>query len=105
MTLQATATDMFQAGACVHPAMLSAEAAEKVIKPLCILPSKDEPDLEPIKKVLDAKPFGSECVYKRYDNMHHGWCAARGDWTVKEQADAASDAIGVMTEFFQKQLK
>ncbi|CAM9559611.1 unnamed protein product, partial [Laminaria digitata] len=65
------------ATACCHPAMLSPELAEKVTVPVLIMPSGEEPDHAPLKEVLDKKPFGDKCEYRRFDDMHHGFCAAR----------------------------
>ena len=51
--------------------------------------------------MLDKKPFGSRCVYKRYDDQIHGFCAARGDWEKADVAAAATEAIGIMRDFFK----
>ena len=45
--------------------------------PMLIMPSGDDPDHTPVKEVLDKKPFGDKCEYRRFDDMHHGFCAAR----------------------------
>jgi hypothetical protein len=37
--------------------------------------------------------------------MHHGFCAARGDWSVPLQAQRASEAIDTFTDFFAKTIK
>lgn len=50
---------------------------EQVKVPMIIMPSKDDPDHAPLKEVLDAKDFGDKCRYHRFDDMHHGFCAAR----------------------------
>ncbi|CAM9246966.1 unnamed protein product [Choristocarpus tenellus] len=83
----------------VHPAFLHEELAAEVKVPMLIMPSKTDPDHLPIKAILDKKPFGKECAYKRFDNMHHGFCAARGDWSVPEQAARATECIGMIERF------
>lgn len=45
--------------------------------PMLIMPSHDEPDLTPLKEVMEKKEFGSKCIFHRFDDMHHGFCAAR----------------------------
>lgn len=44
---------------------------------MLIMPSGDDPDHLPVKAVLDKKTFGEKCQYRRFDDMHHGFCAAR----------------------------
>ena len=44
---------------------------------MLIMPSGDDPDHLPLKEVLDKKPFGDKCQYRRFDDMHHGFCAGR----------------------------
>jgi hypothetical protein len=51
-----------------------------------------------------CRPFASRCVYKRYDDQVHGFCAARGDWSQPEVAAAAGEAIGILADFFNKNL-
>lgn len=45
--------------------------------PMLVMPSGDDPDHTSVKDVLDKKPFGDKCQYRRFDDMHHGFCAAR----------------------------
>lgn len=45
--------------------------------PMLIMPSGEDPDHLPLKEVLDKKPFGDKCEYRRFDDMHHGFCAGR----------------------------
>lgn len=49
----------------------------QVTVPMLIMPSGEDPDHTPLKEVLDKKPFGDKCEYRRFDDMHHGFCAAR----------------------------
>lgn len=44
---------------------------------MLIMPSGEDPDHLPMKAVLDKKSFGDKCQYRRFDDMHHGFCAAR----------------------------
>lgn len=49
----------------------------QVTVPMLIMPAGDDPDHTPLKEVLDTKPFGDKCEYRRFDDMHHGFCSAR----------------------------
>eukprot|EP00638_Chattonella_subsalsa_P023113 CAMPEP_0117884998 /NCGR_PEP_ID=MMETSP0950-20121206/19304_1 /TAXON_ID=44440 /ORGANISM="Chattonella subsalsa, Strain CCMP2191" /LENGTH=122 /DNA_ID=CAMNT_0005741653 /DNA_START=111 /DNA_END=476 /DNA_ORIENTATION=- len=94
-SMQASADPTFSACGTAHPAFLTTEYAEACQCPMIFLPSGDDPPTDDIKAVLDTKDFGSECIYQRFDDMHHGWCAARGDYTVELQAQRASEAIAL----------
>ena len=48
--------------------------------PVLLMPSGEDPDHLPLKEVLDKKPFGDKCQYRRFDDMHHGFCAGRYAW-------------------------
>lgn len=53
------------------------DPSRQVKVPMLIMPSGEDPDHLPVKEVLDKKPFGNKCQYRRFDDMHHGFCAAR----------------------------
>eukprot|EP01012_Entosiphon_sulcatum_P019652 TRINITY_DN2455_c0_g1_i1.p1 TRINITY_DN2455_c0_g1~~TRINITY_DN2455_c0_g1_i1.p1 ORF type:complete len:246 (+),score=45.56 TRINITY_DN2455_c0_g1_i1:62-799(+) len=90
------------AAATSHPSFLNAEDATKILVPTCVLPSKDESPLEDVKAILDAKPHHALNVWQRFDDMHHGWVAARGDWSDPEQAKRATEALNIFAHFFHK---
>ncbi|PNW72163.1 hypothetical protein CHLRE_16g679800v5 [Chlamydomonas reinhardtii] len=89
-----------------HPALFGHDAdfAEKVQCPVVLLPAQGDADTGPVQKVLDKRPYGSKCVYQRFDDQTHGFVAARGDWTKPEVAAAAGKAIGIMTDFLKHAL-
>ncbi|CAM9239910.1 unnamed protein product [Pylaiella littoralis] len=89
-----------KAAANVHAAMMTPGLAEDVKVPMLIMPSGEDPDHLPVKAVLDKKSFGDKCQYRRFDDMHHGFCAARGDWSIPEQATRAAEAIDMLVKFF-----
>ncbi|KAJ2526095.1 hypothetical protein IWW43_006525 [Coemansia sp. RSA 1935] len=67
-----------------------------------VLPSKDEPDFTAEFDSMKDKAFFSQCLMERFDDMFHGFCGARGDWSNSEQAKRANDAIKLLVEFFNK---
>ncbi|KAJ2664917.1 hypothetical protein IWW48_000531 [Coemansia sp. RSA 1200] len=87
-------------GAIVHPALIQSGDFAHVNAPLMVLPSKDEPDFTADFEALKSKPFFSECYMERFDDMFHGFCGARGDWSNQEQAKRANDAINLLAKFF-----
>ncbi|CAM9138752.1 unnamed protein product [Heterosigma akashiwo] len=102
--MQAAAEPTFSACGTAHPAFLQDDYAEAAQAPLIFLPSGDDPPTDSIQAILDGKPFGDKCVYRRFDDMHHGWCAARGDWAVPLQAQRASEALQLFGDFYKANL-
>ena len=37
---------------------------------------------------------------QKFEDMHHGWCAARGDWSDPLQKQRATEAVQLFVEFF-----
>jgi len=71
---------------------------------LAFLNAGDDASIDPIKEVLDKKPFASKCIYKTYDDMKHGFAAARGDWTDPRNKECIEDVLQISTKFFQQHL-
>ena len=65
---------LVDAVAACHGSFLNKDDAEQCDVPMCLLNSKDEPELyeKDIKPVMDSKPFKDKNVFKNYSTMHHG---------------------------------
>ncbi|TGZ59348.1 hypothetical protein CRM22_009126 [Opisthorchis felineus] len=94
----------FLAGVSLHGAFLGPEDAEDLTVPMLFMPAGDDPDVGPIKVILDKKPFGAQCAYHRFDSETHGFAAARGDWNVPHTREAIMKALDLTANFFNKQL-
>ncbi|KAL9541236.1 hypothetical protein MBANPS3_009240 [Mucor bainieri] len=106
IAVQLTSTMPFFVGASlVHPSFVDVKDAEKAGAPILALPSKDEPDMTEYMEVLAKKPFGKQCKHVRFDDMVHGFCAARGDYTDKLNAQRATEAIQLTANFFSECFK
>ena len=90
--------------ASCHPSFLTTEDAEKTTAPQCVLPTKDDGLMEGIKAALEKKDFAAKNVWVRFDDMHHGFAGARGDWTKPEQVARVQEAITIMVDFFNANL-
>lgn len=44
-------------------------------------------------------------AFVRFDDQEHGFVAARGDWSQPKVAEAATKAIGLLTDFFKANLQ
>ncbi|KAJ1646844.1 hypothetical protein LPJ64_001728 [Coemansia asiatica] len=95
-----TELDGLRGGAIVHPALIADGDLGKVNAPLLAIPSKDEPDFQDDFDSLKQKSFFSKCHMVRFDDMFHGFCGARGDWSNEVQAKRANDAIALIVKFF-----
>ncbi|KAF6772493.1 hypothetical protein AHF37_08471 [Paragonimus kellicotti] len=92
----------FAAGVSLHGAFLGPDDAEHATVPMLFMPAGDDPAIDPLKAVLDKKPFGHQCAYHRFDTETHGFAAARGDWNVPHTRQAIEKALTLTTEFFSK---
>lgn len=69
-----------KAAASLHPSMLDMEDAEKCNGAVCLLPSKDEPEIVSgaFWETIKNKPgIGERSIHKRFDDMFHGWVYKR----------------------------
>ncbi|KAI8063199.1 Alpha/Beta hydrolase protein [Gongronella butleri] len=101
MAIQYSGEEDFIVGSSlIHPSMLNQSDFAKAKAPILLIPTKDEPDLLPLFKKLESKPFADKCKHIRYDDMHHGFCAARGNWADEENKKRATEAIQETINFF-----
>ncbi|KAG0307942.1 hypothetical protein BGZ98_009400 [Dissophora globulifera] len=95
----------FLAAGGPHPSALSQELIEKVPCPIILLPAKEDMDMLPLMEIMKEKNLKVDSFHHRFENVHHGWTGARGDWTNPEQLKAAEQAIHMLAEFTEKVVK
>ncbi|KAJ1931413.1 hypothetical protein EC988_009796, partial [Linderina pennispora] len=98
LAISALAEDLAVAATLIHPSMLTADDFSKAAGPVLLIETKDEKDLSEEFALVKARY--SLSVRDRYDDMHHGFTGARGDYSKKEQADRANQAIKATITFF-----
>ncbi|KAI9306271.1 Alpha/Beta hydrolase protein [Cunninghamella echinulata] len=86
----------------IHPSFVDVKDAETAMAPILAIPSKDEPDMTEYMEVLYKKPFGSLCKHVRFDDMPHGFAAARGDYTDELNVKRTTEAIQLTVDFFEE---
>jgi len=101
-----TAGTPLDAVAMVHPAMLSADDAEKLTIPLAMYITKDESVTEynRINDIIAKKPFASKNDSKNYENMFHGFAAARANLENEDNKKEFEDVYGKLVAFFSNNL-
>ncbi|CAM0139611.1 hypothetical protein VKS41_004568 [Umbelopsis sp. WA50703] len=107
IAIQLSARDSYySAASLIHPSFFAVEDAEGAQAPLLLIPSKDEADLTAFMEVLSKKPFGDKCEHHRFDDVHHGFAAARGNWE-EDTLDKkrATEAIQLTANFFAKNVQ
>ncbi|KAF9208385.1 hypothetical protein BGZ49_008970 [Haplosporangium sp. Z 27] len=92
----------FLAAGGPHPSMTNIETVKDVKCPLILLASKDEADMVPVIESLKHKNFPVESFQARFDNVHHGWCGSRGDWSNPEELKAGLEVVNYLGEYFAK---
>eukprot|EP01012_Entosiphon_sulcatum_P066508 TRINITY_DN9579_c0_g1_i1.p1 TRINITY_DN9579_c0_g1~~TRINITY_DN9579_c0_g1_i1.p1 ORF type:complete len:367 (+),score=37.80 TRINITY_DN9579_c0_g1_i1:260-1360(+) len=88
--------------ATAHPSRVDEVDANSVRCPTCVLPSEDEPPMKEVQAILETNSFAALNVWQRFDDMHHGWCGARGDWSNSDQAQRATEALNLAASFFHR---
>ncbi|KAI9105904.1 hypothetical protein DFS34DRAFT_35424 [Phlyctochytrium arcticum] len=88
----------------IHPTFPADEDYADLGCPVAILPSKDEVDLICIPSFEVAHTDHAESVHHRFDDMSHGFCAARGDWSDPLVAQRATEALNIATQFLRNVL-
>ncbi|KAI8578831.1 hypothetical protein K450DRAFT_244741 [Umbelopsis ramanniana AG] len=96
----------YSAASLIHPSFFVVDDAKVAQAPLLVIPSKDEADLTEFMEILKQKPFGDKCKHVRFDDVHHGFAAARGNWE-EGTADKkrATEAIQLTADFFAENIQ
>jgi len=88
----------------VHPSGVEIEEADRVNCPVILLPSRDEINLLPFRNKVLEKHGAGKAKHLRFDNMNHGFCAARGDFSKPDVRNAVDEVIRLLAEFFCEHL-
>jgi len=89
----------------IHPSFVGTDDGDKVKCPTLVLPSKDEADLIPFYEKVKQR-FGEDgSGHVRFDDMQHGFCAARGDMNDENNRKRVDEALALGHNFFDKNLK
>jgi dienelactone hydrolase len=94
----------FIGAVAIHPSQkLVTEDAKDLRVPVALLPAKTDSDFGPFMNLLETTDPESfkKSVHRRFDDMHHGFAAARGDWNDPLQAQRANEALNIVATFFK----
>ncbi|KAJ3204491.1 hypothetical protein HDU67_009490 [Dinochytrium kinnereticum] len=97
---QLASGSLFSALALVHPGYFEPELVEKATAPMAFFPAMDDKDFGPHAEVLKKKAFGPLVVHKRFDDVNHGFCASRSDFSNELVGKRANECIRDMHNFF-----
>lgn len=97
----ANRTRAFSAVGMPHYSFIEPADFKDLACPVALLPSKDEAPEGPLMDALKATAFADKSILQRFDDMQHGWVAARGDWSDPQQAKRATEALQVLASFFK----
>jgi len=92
--------DDINAAGLVHPSLVTNEEADSVNCPMILLPAKDEPDMLPFYETLKKNLGESKCAHRRFDDVHHGFCGARGNFSDELNAKRVNEVIQLLSTFF-----
>ncbi|CDS37881.1 Dienelactone hydrolase [Echinococcus multilocularis] len=95
----------YLAGVSVDGLMLEPEDAEKLSIPVFFMPSGEDTSIEPIKRILDKRPFGDRCRYYTFAEEGHGYASSLGDLNNQNTLEAVNQTITLASAFFIENLK
>jgi len=101
LAIKALGEGIVKCAASPHPSFFTEEDAKAVQGPFALLPTKDDGELLNIKEALNPD---HKHVYHYYPDMHHGFVAARADFTNELNRTRANECINVMVDFFNANL-
>jgi len=93
----------FNASALVHPSLVTNDQAHYVRSPMYLMPSGDDPDMLPFYQTLQIN-FGDNTGHRRFDDMFHGFAAARGNFSDPLNQMHVNEVINIMAVFFERNL-
>ncbi|KAJ6642236.1 putative AIM2 family protein C30D10.14 [Pseudolycoriella hygida] len=94
-------SDYFKASAIVHPSFVTNDQAPSVRIPMYLMPSRDEPDMLPFYQVLRIN-FGDNSGHRRFDDMFHGFAAARGNFSDPLNQMHVNEVIATLGVFYER---
>ncbi|CAG7728721.1 unnamed protein product [Allacma fusca] len=69
------------------------------------MPTKDEDDMIPFYNILKEKLGEDKCAHHRFDDMHHGFSAARANMEDELNRQRVDEALALLVEFFRKHIQ
>ncbi|KAL5971879.1 hypothetical protein TSMEX_000383 [Taenia solium] len=95
----------YLAGVSVDGFALEPEDAENLSIPVFFMPSGENTSIEPIKRILDKRPFGDRCRYYTFAEESHGYASSLGDLNNQSTLEAVNQTITLASAFFIENLK
>lgn len=89
-------------GISIHGSQLNIADAEVLQAPMLFIRAGNDPSLDNITAVLNQKSFGSECEYKVYQNMTHGFVSAGANYSNPANVAAIDDVHQTVRTFLSK---
>jgi len=101
-SIEATKDGLADAGTIgYHPTFWSPEDTAAVNVPVLIIGAKDDPDWTPHFEAV-KEPYKSKSESYKFDDVEHGFCAARGDWSGGVYTKRALEAIEITGKWVEK---
>jgi len=93
------------AAVLIHPAFVAPEEGDKVLTPVLSLPTKDDDDMVAFNEKVKAR-FGEDgSGHHRFEDIHHGFCSARGDLENELNRKRVDEALALTNAFFKRHMK
>jgi hypothetical protein len=89
-------------GISIHGSGLNVADAEMLQAPMLFIRAGNDPSLDNITAVLNQKSFGSQCEYKVYQNMTHGFVSAGANYSNPANVVAIDDVHQTVRTYLDK---
>eukprot|EP00542_Grammatophora_oceanica_P013686 CAMPEP_0194054150 /NCGR_PEP_ID=MMETSP0009_2-20130614/52535_1 /TAXON_ID=210454 /ORGANISM="Grammatophora oceanica, Strain CCMP 410" /LENGTH=232 /DNA_ID=CAMNT_0038702541 /DNA_START=57 /DNA_END=755 /DNA_ORIENTATION=- len=93
---------LISSGAFVHASFCTPELMEKASGPVCLCPTKDDGEQLDLKEA--AEKSGHKVVYHYYEDVHHGFCAARANFEDETNVKRTNECLEVLATFFNESM-
>ncbi|CAF1342211.1 unnamed protein product [Adineta ricciae] len=92
-------------GISIHGSQLNIFDAKVLQVPMLFIRAGNDPSFDNITSILNQKSFGSQCEYKVYENMKHGFVSAGANYSNSENVIAIDDVHHRVRTYFDNLLK
>ncbi|KXS14561.1 alpha/beta-hydrolase [Gonapodya prolifera JEL478] len=86
----------------IHPAFITIRDGENVKIPVALLPGNNDPDFTEVIKAMQDNPKCKTVLHHRYEEVPHGFCTARGDFTDETVKRNALDCFHRTAQFLEE---
>lgn len=103
--VRALGDGLIKAAASPHPAFITVPEVHQAQGAFYLMPAKEDGEMLDLKEAFEANPkTAAGFRYKYWDDMHHGFCSGRGDFSNELNRQRVTECIDELSKFFHANL-